>query len=400
MPDRLWRKRRADGQPTGSWYGAYFDAEGKRRQVCTRQLDRQAARRVLREIERQAAAPRSSAADATLTVGDALRYLVEESNAKDWAATTLRMFAQKAGHALRLLGTIRLIDLRQGHLVRYCDERLAEGAARETVRKELSTIKAALGEAVKLEWLVTAPTMPRFTVKYRPRDRWLPETEARDLLLALPPLRRRWVMLALYTGCRLSEIERLSWEDVDQVSGRILVRGTKTRGSRRWIALPAPLLDVLTGVPEDERIGAIAGRWANARRDLRDACKRAGIDPVSPNDLRRTYASWLKQRGVDSAAVAKLLGHTSTRMVDLVYGHLSDDTLAAAVAVLPAATGGSALVAASEEKPAPMRRMANAAPTARTDQLAATAATRRSGGVPRGGIEPPTRGFSVRCSTC
>ena len=68
MPDRLWRKRRADGQPTGSWYGAYFDAEGKRRQVCTRQLDRQAARRVLREIERQAAAPRSSAADATLTV--------------------------------------------------------------------------------------------------------------------------------------------------------------------------------------------------------------------------------------------------------------------------------------------------------------------------------------------
>ena len=32
--------------------------------------------------------------------------------------------------------------------------------------------------------------------------------------------------------------------------------------------------------------------------------------------------------------------------------------------------------------------------------VAATAATRRSRRVPRGGIEPPTRGFSVRCSTC
>jgi integrase len=73
------------------------------------------------------------------------------------------------------------------------------------------------------------------------------------------------------------------------------------------------------------------------RRDLGDACNRAGIDPVSPNNLRRTYASWLKQRGVDSAVVAKLLGHTSTRMVDLVYGHLADDTLAAAVG--PAAVG-------------------------------------------------------------
>ncbi len=39
---------------------------------------------------------------------------------------------------------------------------------------------------------------------------------------------------------------------------------------------------------------------------------------------------------MDSAAVAKLLGHTSTRMVDLVYGHLSDATLAQAVTVLPA----------------------------------------------------------------
>jgi len=36
-----------------------------------------------------------------------------------------------------------------GDLVRSCDQRLAEGAARESVRKELSTIKAALDEAVK-----------------------------------------------------------------------------------------------------------------------------------------------------------------------------------------------------------------------------------------------------------
>jgi hypothetical protein len=118
-----------------------------------------------------------------------LRYLVEESNAKDWAASTLTMFAQKAGHALRLLGDRKLGELRQGDLVVYCNKRLAEGAARETVRKELSTIKAALDEAVKLEWLERAPDMPKFTVKYRPRDRWLTEDEARDLMMALPAAR-------------------------------------------------------------------------------------------------------------------------------------------------------------------------------------------------------------------
>src|SRR5215813_3753697 len=51
--------------------------------------------------------------------------------------------------------------------------------------------------------------------------------------------------------------------------------------------------------------GAVVGRWHNVRRDLTIACQRAGIRPVSPNDLRRTFASWLKQRGVDSMVVPR-----------------------------------------------------------------------------------------------
>src|SRR5215813_6254842 len=83
--------------------------------------------------------------------------------------------------------------------------------------------------------------------------------------------------------------------------------------------------------------GAVVGRWHNVRRDLTIACQRAGIRPVSPNDLRRTFASWLKQRGVDSMVVPRLLGHTTSRMVELVYGHLNDSTLIDAVSALPAA---------------------------------------------------------------
>jgi len=72
------------------------------------------------------------------------------------------------------------------------------------------------------------------------------------------------------------------------------------------------------------------------RRDLALACKAARIRRVTPNDLRRTFASWLKQRGVDSMVVAKLLGHTSTRMVELVYGHLNDPSKIEAVDTPPA----------------------------------------------------------------
>lgn len=104
-----------------------------------------------------------------------------------------------------------------------------------------------------------------------------------------------------------------------------------------------------------------------------------------------TEASWLKQRGVDSKVVADLLGHTSTRMVDLVYGQLNDAVLIAATSLLPdvpSAETGNAWVT---ERGRQGRRMGpvRQSPTAKiTANL-----------VPRDGIEPPTRGFSIPCST-
>ena len=50
--------------------------------------------------------------------------------------------------------------------------------------------------------------------------------------------------------------------------------------------------------------------------------------------LRRTFASKLKQRGVDSMVVARLLGHTTSRLVDTVYGHLDLGTLRGAMELI------------------------------------------------------------------
>ncbi|MGH7179913.1 MAG: tyrosine-type recombinase/integrase, partial [Tepidisphaeraceae bacterium] len=54
-----------------------------------------------------------------------------------------------------------------------------------------------------------------------------------------------------------------------------------------------------------------------------------------PNDLRRTFASWLVQQGVPLLTVATLMGHSSTRMVERVYGRLSKQNLDSAIALLP-----------------------------------------------------------------
>jgi integrase len=142
-------------------------------------------------------------------------------------------------------------------------------------------------------------------------------------------------MLAVYTGGRLSEINNLRWEEhVNLEKGWVRLPGTKTPSSRRVIPLAKPLRAYLGTLPDEHR-GYVAEPWPNVRRDLALACERAGIARVSPNDLRRTFASWLKQAGVDSMTVARLLGHTTSRMVELVYGQLNNKTLVKAVKVLP-----------------------------------------------------------------
>jgi len=71
---------------------------------------------------------------------------------------------------------------------------------------------------------------------------------------------------------------------------------------------------------------------------------------VTPNDLRRTFASWLKQAGNDSMVVAKLLGHSTTRMVELLYGHLSTNEYKTAITDLPDLNRGA--MVSLQERPA------------------------------------------------
>lgn len=339
MSERLFRKR-ADGP----WYGWLYTLEGERIRFSTGQIDKNAAKQVLRQREREATSPtRRAANEATHTVEDALRYLVEHAQSSDWAEGTRHMHLIKSGHVLRILGTTRIAKLTKPLGLKFIDQRLAEGAARSTVAKELQTLRAALKQAVLLGWWHGDPrsVVPSFATKDTPRTRYLTPDEFTALSLALPPARRLWLTVACYTGGRLSEVERLDWADVDLAKGWIQIRGTKTRASHRAVPIASALAAALARVPVAARRGPVVGHWTKVWRDLSEACARAGIAHVSPNDLRRSFASWLKQAGVDSKAVADLLGHMSTTMVDRVYGKLSSHTLVAAVAHLPENTSNA-----------------------------------------------------------
>jgi hypothetical protein len=122
-----------------------------------------------------------------------------------------------------------------------------------------------------------------------------------------------------------------------------------------------------------------AGSGDEFRWVLRYACRRAGVPHTTPNDLRRTYATELHAAGARLATLAPTLGHADTRMLERVY------------AVLPPALIAERLraelgVGQDRDRPAS---------NPGTDGIPGTALPSEK--VPRGGIEPPTRGFSVPC---
>lgn len=216
--------------------------------------------------------------------------------------------------------------------------------------------------------------------------RTLTPHQARALLASLAGHRLEAAFtVALALGLRRSELLGLSWDDLelDDTPGRLTVRrglkrvrsdpgspstlvadDTKTRGSRRTVHLPAPVVAALRShkarqAGERLRAGPV---WVdrplgldlvfrtpfgtavdpdNFRQITYKVTDAAGIGRWSPHELRHSAASLLIAMGVDLKVISETLGHSSIRITADVYGHLMEPARAAAADAMEAALWGT-----------------------------------------------------------
>ncbi len=186
-----------------------------------------------------------------------------------------------------------------------------------------------------------------------------------------PAAERMVVWLLRWTGVRVSEACGLTLEDVDLTPGQesVLVRRSKTAAGVRtiplvpclvpeletWLALlgsrgvnapNAYLLSTSTGsafqptfvwrlvkrAGERAHVRPIECLCGSLRRTRHErGCPRTttgeNVSSVTPHTLRRTFGSYLLNKGLRLEVVSRLLGHSSTVVTERAYAELLGSTI-------------------------------------------------------------------------
>ena len=240
---------------------------------------------------------------------------------------------------------------------------LSRSVSNGTVIRELGVLKAALQWDVDHNRLERAPKiwMPK---RPPPKDRWLTRSEAARLILGarneeLPEdapegaaarlmarSQRRhlclFLLIGLYTGARKEAILSLKWAQVDLEKKRIDFNPPgreRTSKGRPIIRIPDRLMTFLRyarkhGCDTGYVITYGGKPVANVKKAYARACKKAGLEGVTPHTLRHTVASWARQQGVPFEDIADYLGHEDLRTTARIYAHMSPDFQTAMVAAL------------------------------------------------------------------
>ncbi|MEI7609162.1 MAG: site-specific integrase [Rhodospirillaceae bacterium] len=234
-------------------------------------------------------------------------------------------------------------DVREGTCRAYVAYRAQAGVGDQTAGRNLAVLNAA----IKHDFNAGRLTMP--VPSWRPpvpcgNERWLTRNEAAALIRAARrDPRSRWhlplfILIGLYTGARKEAILSLRWPRIDLERGLIDLNPEgreRTKKGRPKLPIPRRLMTFLRYA---RRRGSDLGPVIHYNgRPLKDvwrgfssAAKNAGLVDVVPHTLRHTAASWMVQRGVSFAVVARYLGHASSATTERVYAHHAPDYLAPA----------------------------------------------------------------------
>lgn len=305
------------------WWARGSDG-GRKWRKSTRHTSLAKARLVLSRWERELADPAHFRAHQATVESAAKRWLRQIRATMN--PETVRFYEVKQAHIVRVLGDVRLSRLDHDRILGYYEQREAEGAASTTRHYELTTLRLILKSAKRAGEFGPDPrdVVPKVKAGYVPQEQWVEPHVIWAAIEALPKHRGAALAFCAATACDFSNIANVRREDV--LEDRVYVRGTKTATRARWLPRVA-LFDTFlrhavayaTGPLQGGDGVLLFGDWGSMARDVRAACRRAGVAEFTARTIRRSCATWMAKAGVPFPIAAKFMGHASLSMLLKVY---------------------------------------------------------------------------------
>ncbi len=288
--------------------------------------DLPAARAFRAQRERLAVDP-AYAASKTARLDKWIETVIAKKISQKKSAATISIYKTKLGHWLRLAPNALLSEVTPPFVDAFIAQRRTEDVTDHTIKKEVDHLVIVARAAKRAGEYAGDPEIlcpSDLHTGYEPRERALTREELFPLLAELKPELMAVVAVAVCLGCRLAEIYRLTPADINWATGIVFIRGSKTKKSLRNV----PILSLFRELLEAAALYLPLGEEPNnLHRDIKAACKRAGIVNATPNDFRRTHATLLSEEGVDADVTRRLLGHTTRALVDRIYARPRPEAL-------------------------------------------------------------------------
>ena len=235
-------------------------------------------------------------------------------------------FHKAAGvSVLRILGKVRLKDIRRPHAFRYITEREKEGVAPATINRGLAVLKSMLSLALE-KGLIDKHPLVRFRMLPEPETILnVPSAEevSRVIHAAHDPVFAALIAVTAETGMRRGEATGLTWNSVNLVDRMLSLEGKS--GRVRHVPLTEMAMEWLRSVPRIVGIPWVFHRDGKRRLTIRYAWKAAKDEAKVEcrfHDLRHYRASSWVRLGVDLRTVQELRGHADIHTT-MRYSHFA-----------------------------------------------------------------------------
>jgi len=263
-------------------------------------------------------------------------------------------------HVLPVIGKLKIAELLPSHIAEVMVSMKKKGLSpsyQHQAHKAMSHVfKMGIADGV----IATNPTKvvspPRGTVQVRV----VPDRDLVKALVSSAPDERlkTFIVLAAHTGLRISEVFALTWADVKLDAHTISVHNGKGGKSRAVYLTPTLAAQLKVWKVEQTRQRLASSWWSvendwlitsdiGTQMDTHNWRKKhfkpftdKAAPGLTPHSLRHAFATLMLEEGVPMRVVAEQMGHSSTRITEQTYSHVTARLQAEAGAAVERALGG------------------------------------------------------------